>query len=491
MKSPAPNTLAGGSPPHTLSQPSGRHVTGQEPARRPGPRALGWEQRTSTGPGTTPRRQRAPTENSGRLTQPTLVRGLGRHSGPTQAPARLALSGRATRTLQPHPVSHLTGVRTIIPMDGKNQQDGTAMQLTGDRMREARRLRKLTQTELARRVRTSSSQISMMEDQQVRDLAQDRDVSRQGAPSLPGLLGRMGGRSTAHTGAARSTEREDGGPGGHRRRLRLAERARSGVSRSASPRSRARPGPEATVHDEHVETRVNFPARWLFERGLRPSSCRFIRVRGESMEPTLPDGSLILVDLATEHPKSNKIFVIRTGDELIGEAAGQGHKGGLATGERPPAEVAVADSTLAQRRGYRRRGQVGGDATCRRRIKAPNPAPAGGPAAPDRQPDHTALGSRQRTERPSPRQRRERKTTHHQERNETGITRGPYRHWWSSSVLFLHKVHRKWKQEDCPTKPLTPEKQIPGSREPGLSPGASSPSRGEPHAGSSWRSPGS
>ena len=37
------------------------------------------------------------------------------------------------------------------------------MQLTGDRVREARRLRKLTQTELARRVGTSSSQISMME----------------------------------------------------------------------------------------------------------------------------------------------------------------------------------------------------------------------------------------------------------------------------------------------------------------------------------------
>ena len=35
------------------------------------------------------------------------------------------------------------------------------------------------------------------------------------------------------------------------------------------------------------------------------------------MEPTLPDGSLILVDLATEHPKSGRIFVIRTGDGLI------------------------------------------------------------------------------------------------------------------------------------------------------------------------------
>ena len=37
------------------------------------------------------------------------------------------------------------------------------MLLTGDRVREARRWRKMTQTDLARRVGTSASQISMME----------------------------------------------------------------------------------------------------------------------------------------------------------------------------------------------------------------------------------------------------------------------------------------------------------------------------------------
>ena len=75
-------------------------------------------------------------------------------------------------------------------------------------------------------------------------------------------------------------------------------------------------GAEASVDNNGVRTMLQFSIRWLKERGLRPSSCRIIRVRGESMEPTLPNGSLILVDLATEHPKSGRIFVIRTGNGL-------------------------------------------------------------------------------------------------------------------------------------------------------------------------------
>ena len=75
-------------------------------------------------------------------------------------------------------------------------------------------------------------------------------------------------------------------------------------------------GAEASADNDGVRTMLQFPIRWLRKRGLRPSSCRIIRVRGESMEPTLPNGSLILVDLATEHPKSGRIFVIRTGNGL-------------------------------------------------------------------------------------------------------------------------------------------------------------------------------
>ena len=45
--------------------------------------------------------------------------------------------------------------------------------------------------------------------------------------------------------------------------------------------------------------------------------CRLIRVVGESMEPTLPDGGLILVDLQRKERRDGKICVIRIGDELI------------------------------------------------------------------------------------------------------------------------------------------------------------------------------
>ncbi len=76
-------------------------------------------------------------------------------------------------------------------------------------------------------------------------------------------------------------------------------------------------GAEASADNDGVRTTLQFSVRWLRERGLRPSSCRMIRMRGESMEPTLPNGSVILVDLATEHPKAGRIFVIRTGDGLI------------------------------------------------------------------------------------------------------------------------------------------------------------------------------
>ena len=41
-----------------------------------------------------------------------------------------------------------------------------------------------------------------------------------------------------------------------------------------------------------------------------------MRVSGESMEPTLPDGCGILVNLEATERKDGKIFVIRVSDEL-------------------------------------------------------------------------------------------------------------------------------------------------------------------------------
>jgi len=66
-----------------------------------------------------------------------------------------------------------------------------------------------------------------------------------------------------------------------------------------------------------VTGRMKFPYRWLRNRGLIPGICRIIRVVGESMEPTLPDGCAILIHLASKARADGKIFVIRVGDELV------------------------------------------------------------------------------------------------------------------------------------------------------------------------------
>ena len=62
---------------------------------------------------------------------------------------------------------------------------------------------------------------------------------------------------------------------------------------------------------------MKFPLRWLRREGLQAQACRIIRVIGESMEPTLPDGCSVLVNNEVRQPKDGKIFVIRTLDELI------------------------------------------------------------------------------------------------------------------------------------------------------------------------------
>ena len=42
-----------------------------------------------------------------------------------------------------------------------------------------------------------------------------------------------------------------------------------------------------------------------------------MKVQGESMEPTLPEGSSILVDRARRRRRAGGIFVVRTGDGVV------------------------------------------------------------------------------------------------------------------------------------------------------------------------------
>ena len=62
---------------------------------------------------------------------------------------------------------------------------------------------------------------------------------------------------------------------------------------------------------------VWFRRGWLERRGLSADDCIVIGVRGDSMEPTLPDGCSVLVDRASTEWKPPRLFVLRTDDGLV------------------------------------------------------------------------------------------------------------------------------------------------------------------------------
>ena len=69
--------------------------------------------------------------------------------------------------------------------------------------------------------------------------------------------------------------------------------------------------------DPAISGHLPFSRQWLYRHGLVPTRCTVIRVMGESMEPTLPEGASILIDRSSSQPGDGRIYVIRTSDGLV------------------------------------------------------------------------------------------------------------------------------------------------------------------------------
>ncbi len=81
---------------------------------------------------------------------------------------------------------------------------------------------------------------------------------------------------------------------------------------------------------------VWFRRDWLQRLGLDATQCAVLRVRGESMEPTLPEGSSILVDRSRTRRRDRQIFVLRTADGLVVKrTAKTGDDGWLLVSDHP------------------------------------------------------------------------------------------------------------------------------------------------------------
>ena len=76
--------------------------------------------------------------------------------------------------------------------------------------------------------------------------------------------------------------------------------------------------------DEAVKGYAYFRHEWLSRQGLVADRCSIIGVMGESMEPTLPEGCVILLDRNRRRRLEGRIFVVRIEEGLVVKRAGKG-----------------------------------------------------------------------------------------------------------------------------------------------------------------------
>ena len=200
------------------------------------------------------------------------------------------------------------------------------MTIVGKRLLKARKLRGISQLRLATDTGNSPPLISMVEtgraNLSVANLSAVAKVLGVATDFLCGFsTDPTPAAQLAHELAAAETrirdledQQERGGSGDDGDYI--------GVSEIASAA-----GSGAVVDDERITGRVKFRRAWLARHGLSARDCRIIQVLGESMEPTLVDGSSILVNRAGRRRRPGHIFVVRTDDGLIVKRADKDRAG--------------------------------------------------------------------------------------------------------------------------------------------------------------------
>ena len=195
----------------------------------------------------------------------------------------------------------------------KSQPDA---HIAGDRVRTRRKQQGFSQTRLAEMAGTSCSQVSAVEhDQSGISLRNAVAIADALKTSLEFLLGRVEDPRPAHemaselkTKIAHIRDLEEG----HAEPLDPDWQEHVGIDQLDTT-----VGADGKIRDETLTGRMKFPYPWLRKHGLRSHMCRIVRMTGEAMEPTIPDGSMILVNTAATDRRDGSIIVVRIGDQQI------------------------------------------------------------------------------------------------------------------------------------------------------------------------------
>lgn len=92
---------------------------------------------------------------------------------------------------------------------------------------------------------------------------------------------------------------------------------------------------------------IAFQASWLRKRGINPQAARALTVRGDSMEPTIRSGDVLLVDTSKDRVEDNGIYVVVSGGYVLVKRIHPRRDGSLMlisdNQTYPPEEVPVDD----------------------------------------------------------------------------------------------------------------------------------------------------
>lgn len=88
-------------------------------------------------------------------------------------------------------------------------------------------------------------------------------------------------------------------------------------------------GGGAIVEREAEIGKLAFRHQWLREKGLSAKDLVVIRVRGDSMAPTIRGGSIVLVDTRQDHVTDDGIYVLLVGEHLVAKRLQVDLRGGL------------------------------------------------------------------------------------------------------------------------------------------------------------------
>lgn len=76
-------------------------------------------------------------------------------------------------------------------------------------------------------------------------------------------------------------------------------------------------GNGALAHHEEPGDTLAFRADWLRRMGINPRAARALTVRGDSMEPTIRDGDILLVDTSIDYVRDNALYVVVLGGLVL------------------------------------------------------------------------------------------------------------------------------------------------------------------------------